>query len=158
MTSIAERENTVRLGVNARNLLINSNVQKNDDVNDVDFAVNYVVEAPFDLIERKKGGFHIFAPKGRLNNATLRHYKDRLYDAVSEYGCKIIFNLKFVESIDSVGLGVLINAHKKANERGGMVVFTNMNDRIIKTMKMLYMDRFLKIVPEMKDAVVLMDW
>ncbi|WP_245577141.1 STAS domain-containing protein [Maridesulfovibrio zosterae] len=108
------------------------------------------------MIERQKGEFKIFAPKGRINNATIRFLKKRLYDAADETGCKILFNLRFVDSIDSVGLGVLITAHKMATARGGMVVFTDMSERIFKTMKMLYMDRFLKMSPDMKGAVEMM--
>ena len=110
----------------------------------------------FDLIERQKGEFKIFAPKGRINNATIKFFKKHLYDAADETGCKIIFNLRFVDAIDSVGLGVLITAHKMATARDGMIVFTDMSDRIFKIMKMLYMDRFLKMSPDMKGAIEMM--
>ncbi|WP_320169320.1 STAS domain-containing protein [Maridesulfovibrio sp.] len=131
-------------------------VQKNGAEQGIDHVVDYVVEAPFDLIVREKGDFTVFAPKGRLNNATRALFKDRLYDAAEEPGCRIIFNLRFVDSIDSVGLGTLISAHKKAVEKGGMIVYTEMNERIFKTMKMLYMDRFLNMASDMKEAVEMM--
>ncbi len=158
MTNIAERNINTGRGVNVRNLQANPISQINDEVRDIDLDIKYVVDAPFDLLERRRGGFIIFAPKGRLNNATKKYFKDLFYDAADEIGCKIIINLRYVDSIDSVGLGILITAHKRAIERGGMIVFTDLDERISKTMKMLYMDRFLNIRPDMKSAVEMMDW
>lgn len=158
MTNIAERNINTGRGVNIRNLHANPVGQNNDTGRDLDLDINHVVDTPFDLIERQKGEFTIFAPKGPLNNATRKFFKKVLYNAADEVGCKIIINLRFVDSIDSVGLGILITAHKKANENGGMVVFTDMSERISKNMKMLYMDRYLNIRPDMKSAVEMMDW
>lgn len=158
MTNINERNYMTSRGLNIPNLRGNSDGQDFDTRQNLDETVSYIVDAPFDLIERQKGDFTIFAPKGRVNNATIMFMKKRLYAAADETECKIILNLRFVKSIDSVGLGVLITAHKMAAQRGGMIVFTDMNERIFKTMKMLYMDRFLKMSPDMKGAVKLMDW
>ncbi len=156
MTNINERTTNTGRGLNIPNLRGNLVGQDFDTSQNLDETVAYIVDPPFDFIERQKGEFLIFAPKGRINNATIKYMKKRLYAAADEDECKIILNLRFVDSIDSVGLGVLITAHKMAAQRGGMIVFTDMNERIFKTMKMLYMDRFLHMSPDMKGAVELM--
>ncbi len=156
MTNINERTTNTGRGLNIPNLRGNLVGQDFDTTQNLDETVAYIVDPPFDFIERQKAEFLIFAPKGRINNATIKYMKKRLYEAADENSCKIILNLRFVDSIDSVGLGVLITAHKMAAQRGGMIVFTDMNERIFKTMKMLYMDRFLHMSPDMKGAVELM--
>jgi len=134
----------------------NSDGQKVDASILLDEALEYVTDSPFDLIERQKGGFTVFAPKGHINNATIKLLRSPLYKAADEPGCKIIINMRFVTAVDSVGLGVLITAHKMATARGGKIAFTDMNERIDKTMKMLYMDRYLAICENMKEAVELL--
>ncbi|CCO22058.1 STAS domain-containing protein [Maridesulfovibrio hydrothermalis] len=156
MTNINESTTHIGQGLTPQDLRGNSEEQDFDVDQILDSALNHVVDSSFDLIHKQRGEFTIFAPKGRVNNATIKHLKGRLYQAADEPGCKIILNLRYVDSIDSVGLGVLITAHKNAVARGGMVVFTDMNDRIFKTMKMLYMDRFLNMESTMKRAIELM--
>ncbi len=156
MTNLNAQITNINSGITIQNLRGSSGRHVFDVGNNRQESFSQNSDQFFDLIERQKGEFKIFAPKGRINNATIRFLKKRLYDAADETGCKILFNLRFVDSIDSVGLGVLITAHKMATARGGMVVFTDMSERIFKTMKMLYMDRFLKMSPDMKGAVEMM--
>lgn len=156
MTNKATIQTDYTAGESYCNLKGNYSGQKNDSRRDLDHILNYVVESPFDMVECEEGDIKIFAPKGRLNNATRSFFKDSLYDAAAEYGSKIVFNLRHVDSIDSVGLGILIAAHKTAAERGGTMALTDMNERIFKTMKILHMDRYLNIYPDVDTAARMM--
>ncbi|WP_320175999.1 STAS domain-containing protein [Maridesulfovibrio sp.] len=158
MTSINDSVKRIGLGANALKLKEKVEGQNSDTVQSLDSVINQAFDAQFDFIERRKGEFTIFAPKGRISNATVKFFKNRIYSAAAEQGCKIIINLRYASLIDSVGLGMLINAHKTADQKGGMVVFTDVPERIMKNLKMLYMDRFLKFAPDMKHAVRMMDW
>lgn len=82
--------------------------------------------------------------------------KKRLYDLSCENGCRIVMSMKDVESIDSVGLGTMIAADKNCKNCGGMIVFSDMNPMILKNMKLLSMDKYLKITPDIKSAEELM--
>lgn len=157
MTNINEQTNHIERKLNIIRLQDKFKSQNDDAGQVIDSALEHITEYKFDFLEHHKGGVTFFAPKGRVSNSTVGFIRERIYSAASETGCKIVFNLRFVNLIDSVGLGVLITAHKKAVAEGGMVVFAEMNDRIMKTMKMLYMDRFLNITPDMKSAVKLLN-
>ena len=146
------------LGANALELKEKVGGQNSDTLQSLDSVINQAFDTQFDFIERQKGEFTIFAPKGRISNSTVKFFKKRIYNAAGEQGCKIIINLRYASLIDSVGLGMLINAHKTADQNGGMVVFTDVQERIMKNLKMLYMDRFLKFAPDMKQAVQMMNW
>ncbi len=158
MTSINDSVKRSGLGTNALKLKEKVEGQNSDTIQSIDSVINQAFDAQFDFIERQKGEFSIFAPKGRISNSTVRFFKNRIYNASAEQGCKIIINLRYASLIDSVGLGMLINAHKTADRNGGMAVFTDVPERIMKNLKMLYMDRFLKFAPDMKHAVRMMDW
>lgn len=158
MTSINESIQRTGLGVNASRLKEKVERQNPDGMQSLDSVIDQAFDTQFDFIERQKGEFTIFAPKGRISNSTVKFFKDRIYKAAGETGSKIIVNLRYASLIDSVGLGMLINSHKIADQKGGMVVFTDIPDRIMTNLKMLYMDRFLNFAPDMKQAVQMMDW
>lgn len=111
-----------------------------------------------DIILRHKREFTIIAPKGNICTSEIKGLKECLYEEASQVGCKIILNFRFVRFIDSMGLGMLITAYKMADECGGMIVFTDMNKMIFKTMQMLNLDRVFTVSPDMKGAVGIMDW
>ncbi|TIH20110.1 anti-sigma factor antagonist [Marinifilum sp. JC120] len=158
MTNINDSIERIGLGANALKLKEKVEGQNSDTMQSLDSVIDQAFETQFDFIERQKGEFCIFAPKGRISNSTVKFFKDRIYKAAGESGGKTIINLRYANLIDSVGLGVLINAHKMADQKGGMVVYTDIPDRIMKNLKMLYMDRFLNFAPDMKHAVNMMDW
>jgi anti-anti-sigma regulatory factor len=66
--------------------------------------------------------------------------------------------IRYVSLIDSVGLGILINAHKTADKNGGMIVLTDVPERIMVNLAMLYMDRYLHFASDMKQAISMMAW
>ncbi len=158
MTNINESINRFGLGPNVSRLQENVERQNSDTSQTLDAAVNQALEARFDFLERQKGEFTVFAPKGRISNATVKLFKDKIYDAARDNGCKIIINLRYAVLIDSVGLGVLINSHKTADKNGGMVVFSDVPERIMNNLRMLYMDRYLHFAPNMKQAAKMMTW
>ncbi|NDV23695.1 STAS domain-containing protein [Desulfovibrio sp. JC022] len=158
MTSINDSIERVGLGANALKLKEKVEGQNSDTMQSIDSVIDQAFDIQFDFIERQKGEFAIFAPKGRISNNTVKFFKNRIYNAAGEAGGKTIINLRYASLIDSVGLGVLINTHKMAEKNGGMVVYTDVPERIMKNLKMLYMDRFLNFAPDMKQAVKMMDW
>ncbi|WP_419779357.1 STAS domain-containing protein [Maridesulfovibrio sp.] len=158
MTNIKDKIDRIGLGANALKLKEKFEGQNSDASRSLDAVVNQAFDAKFDFIERQKGEYNIFAIKGRVSSVTAKFFKDKIYSAAGEDGCKIIVNLGESSLIDSVGLGVLINTHKKADRSGGMVVFTSVPERIMKNLQMLYMDRYLHFAPDMKTAAKMMNW
>ncbi|WP_051249738.1 STAS domain-containing protein [Maridesulfovibrio zosterae] len=106
----------------------------------------------FDFTEEDNGKYIKLCPKGCINTATVKFMKKRLYDLSCENDCKIIMSLKDVKSIDSVGLGTIITAHKNCAHCGGQIVFSDLSPLIMKTMKMLSLDRYLKMTVDLKSA------
>lgn len=158
MTNMNDKIESIGLGANALKLMEKFEGQNPDTSRSLDAVVNQAFDAKFDFIERQKGDYKVYAIKGRVSSITAKFFKEKIYSAAEQDGCKIIVNLKHATLIDSVGLGVLINTHKKADQHGGMVAFTDVPERIMKNMEMLYMDRYLHFAPDMKAAANMMNW
>ncbi|TIH20111.1 anti-sigma factor antagonist [Marinifilum sp. JC120] len=112
----------------------------------------------FELTERQIEDVVILCPKGSINSATVPLFRELLYHVIREEGCKVIMSCSEVDSIDSMGLGVMIAAHKNSDKYGGMIVYSDMNDMITKNMKMLTMDRYLNLTPDLDSALMKFDW
>ncbi len=158
MTNINESIDRFGLEGNALRLKEAAGEQNSDSSLNLDSVVNQIFDMKFDFLERQKGEFTIFAPKGRVSSSTAKLFKNKIYCAASKQGCKVIINLRYVSLIDSVGLGILINAHKTADKNGGMIVLTDVPERIMVNLAMLYMDRYLHFASDMKQAISMMAW
>ncbi|ACS79576.1 STAS domain-containing protein [Maridesulfovibrio salexigens] len=112
----------------------------------------------FDFTENWIEDIVVLSPKGSLNTATVSLFRDQLYNLSRDEGCKIVMSCSNVESIDSVGLGVMIAAHKKADDYGGKIVFCDLSDFIFKNMKMLHMDKYLNFSPNVDSALGDFNW
>ncbi|WP_319779299.1 STAS domain-containing protein [Maridesulfovibrio sp.] len=112
----------------------------------------------FDFIEEERDECVLLYPKGHFNHSTVPLIRDRLYEHCNEYGCRIVMCMKDVDLIDSAGLGVMVHAHKFCDKYGGMIVYSDFNDMIIKNMTMLTMDRYLNFSPTVDSALERFDW
>ena len=61
----------------------------------------------------------VFSLSGEMDAATGPEFRDSLTQTLAEDRIWILVDLGEVEYIDSVGLGILMGAAKRANERGG---------------------------------------
>lgn len=127
---------------------------RNNDIKSGQLAYDSVGSdaVDFDFIEEDRGSYIKLCPKGCINTATVKFMKKRLYDLSCENNCKIMLSLKDVKSIDSVGLGTIITAHKNCAHCGGVMVLSELPLMISKTMKMLSMDKYLKMTSDDKEA------
>ncbi|CCO22057.1 STAS domain-containing protein [Maridesulfovibrio hydrothermalis] len=133
-------------------------MKKIDEIPDTDPDNLSIADSlSFDFTEEEIEGYKVLCPRGSVNNATVKFMKNRLYDLSCENGCKLIMSMKEVDSIDSVGLGTLISAHKKCNDCGGKIVFSDLNPMILRNMKMLCMDRYLNMTQDIQSAQELFD-
>lgn len=112
----------------------------------------------FDFTEEDRDDCLLLCPKGNFNHSTVPLIRDRLYSYCCEDGCRIVMCMKEVNFIDSAGLGVMVHAHKYCDKYGGMIVYSDMNDMITKNMKMLTMDRYLNLSPDVDSALSRFDW
>jgi anti-sigma B factor antagonist len=82
---------------------------------------------PLEITQRETNGIYVLALKGRLvlgeEGSGFRTTIDNL---LSSGTTMIVVNLEHVNSVDSAGLGALIEAHRKTKAKGGQLKLTNL--------------------------------
>lgn len=65
----------------------------------------------------------------------------------------IIFDFKYVNFMDSSGIGVIIGRYKKIVNHGGKVAVINMNNRVKKLFNLSGMGKIIEIYDTFEDAI-----
>jgi anti-anti-sigma factor len=71
------------------------------------------------------------------------------------YKQKILLDLKNTSFIDSAGVGWLVKFHKLCQQSGGILVLHSLPPAIVAILRLLHMDRFLRIVEDEHAALAL---
>jgi anti-sigma B factor antagonist len=86
---------------------------------------------PLEITQRETNGIYLLTLKGRLvlglENNGLRTMIDNL---LVSGATKIVVNLEHVNSVDSAGLGALIEMHRKAKAKGGRLVLAHLGPKL----------------------------
>ncbi|MBI5815341.1 MAG: STAS domain-containing protein [Nitrospinae bacterium] len=101
-------------------------------------------------------GIVIFRLSGKLISSTLDKLKTTLDGALTEDGCKIVINLRQVNIMDSVAVGLLISRFKTAGKKKGFLKFCELQPSIKKLMSLADLDKWLEIYEMEEEAVASM--
>jgi anti-sigma B factor antagonist len=86
---------------------------------------------PLEITQREMNGIYLLTLKGRLvlglENNGLRTMIDNLLVAGAT---KIVVNLEHVNSVDSAGLGALIEMHRRTKAKGGRLVLAHLGPKL----------------------------
>ena len=86
---------------------------------------------PLEITQRETNGVYLLTLKGRLvlglENNGLRTMIDNL---LVSGATRIVVNLEHVNSVDSAGLGALIEMHRKTKAKGGRLVLAHLGPKL----------------------------
>ena len=86
---------------------------------------------PLEITQRETDGIYLLTLKGRLvlglENNGLRTMIDNL---LVSGATKIVVNLEHVNSVDSAGLGALIEIHRTTKAKGGRLVLAHLGPKL----------------------------
>ncbi len=86
---------------------------------------------PLEITQRETNGIYLLALKGRLvlgrESDGLRTTIDNL---LSSGATRIVVCLEHVNSVDSAGLGALIEIHRRTKAKGGRLMLTNLGPKL----------------------------
>ena len=84
-----------------------------------------------EITQRETNGIYLLTLKGRLvlglENNGLRTMIDNL---LLSGATKIVVNLEHVNSVDSAGIGTLIEMHRKTKAKGGRLVLAHLGPKL----------------------------
>jgi len=86
---------------------------------------------PLEITQRETNGIYLLTLKGRLvlglEDNGLRTMLDNL---LVSGATRIVVNLEHVNSVDSAGLGALIEMHRKTKAKGGRLVLAHLGPKL----------------------------
>lgn len=98
-------------------------------------------------------GYFCIAPEGRLDSVSSPVLAQVLDDQLEQGHIHLILNLENVEYVSSSGLKVMASAWREANDQGGEVIITSMNQRVREVFDMVGFDTFYKVFPDVEAAL-----
>ena len=88
-----------------------------------------------------------------LDEVVISEIGDQLKQAMAQMEPpRLIVNFAAVDHLSSAALGMLITLNNLANEHGGALCLSGIEDRILEVFKITKLDRVLAIQPGMDDA------
>jgi len=79
--------------------------------------------------------------------------KAAVVDVLDEGHRSFVLDLATVETVDSSGVGVLIAVHHQVTAVGGSLAVSGACPFVLKVLKMMQLDRFLDLHPDVEHAV-----
>ena len=104
-------------------------------------------------VERlEQDGWIVLLVRGQLDVATAPQFRQSLVEAQYGGGRRVAVDLEGVEFIDSMGLGVLVGALKRARADEGRLVLVTGRERTLRLLELTGLDRVLEVVPTLAEA------
>jgi anti-sigma B factor antagonist len=99
------------------------------------------------------GDAYVVSVSGDLDLATAPQLRDELAHAAAEGGTEIVVDLLRVPFVDSVALGVLVEASKRTKARGGVFRVVCDDRRIARIIEITGLDRVLRLHQTLREAL-----
>lgn len=92
----------------------------------------------FDVkVKELQGGIIFVMPEGRLDADTHGFLREKITPYLSEFTKTLIFDMKNLDYISSSGLGVIFQARKAIDQKGGRFIMTNLQPQIKKVFEIV---------------------
>ena len=94
----------------------------------------------------------VFNFTGQLDAYSEKHFITYVEDVLKANPCSVVIDLTNIDFLDSSGLGALVQAAKQCNQskRSFLVVG---NPRVVQTIKLVRLEEFLNLVPDLNTAL-----
>lgn len=107
----------------------------------------------FDVTMTERGGWAVLSVVGELDLATAPQLRQQIVSAVSD-GCnRLLLDLTATDFLDSIGLGVIVGALKRAESAGGSLVIATDVDRIRAVFELTRLDAIIPLFRDVDAAV-----
>ena len=107
----------------------------------------------FRIASSQLGNTVVVAISGELDLQTAERVATKLRDAMAEEAASVVVDLFETRLVDSVGLGVLASAARRAKSMGGTFVLAADDPRFLRTLKMTGLDRLFDVEPNLTEAM-----
>jgi len=98
-----------------------------------------------DLRESMKNDFHVLSVGGEIDVYTAPSLREKIEEVLGDNVTMLAIDLENVGFLDSTGLGVLVGAMKRLNERDGNLVVTCTKPHILKVFEITGLSKVFDI-------------
>jgi anti-anti-sigma factor len=99
----------------------------------------------------KRPGIFVVAPIGSIDAAGNAIFRERVSSVLTQNADVIIFDMEFADYINSMGIRELVKAKKALKQRGGKILFTNLQPQIKKVFDILNALPSLKVFASIQE-------
>ena len=107
----------------------------------------------FALDVTESDGWAVVAVTGELELATAPRLRQQVVSIIGGGRSHLIIDLSGVDFVDSVGLGVVVGALKRARTHGGDLLVVGVAERIRKLFEITRLDEIIDLYPSVTEAV-----
>jgi anti-sigma B factor antagonist len=101
----------------------------------------------------ERDGWTVVVARGQLDVATAPGFRQDLLEAQYGGSSRVVVDLDGVEFLDSMGLGVLVGALKRARTHDGELVIACSRERLRHLFELTGLDQVLRLVPTVDDVL-----
>jgi anti-sigma B factor antagonist len=101
----------------------------------------------------ERDGWTVVVARGQLDVATAPDFRQDLVEAQYGGSTRVVVDLDGVEFLDSMGLGVLVGALKRARTHDGEFAVACARDRLLQLFALTGLDRILRIAPTVDEVL-----
>ncbi|MEP9364890.1 STAS domain-containing protein [Nocardioides sp. CN2-186] len=112
---------------------------------------------PLVITDEQAGTTTVVRCAGEIDIATVPYLRDRLQQLQIDGPSDLVIELEQVTFIDSVGLGALIGAHKRARVLQGTFTIVCTCRPVLRVLSATALDRVFRVVPTMDEALASID-
>jgi len=102
---------------------------------------------------REDSGVTVIRPEGPIDVSKSLDLRALLGEQVASSGGKVLVDMGGVPLIDSSGIGVMVAAHRRAEEAGAGFALAEPSDAVAKVFNLTRTDRLLSIYPSVAEGV-----
>lgn len=106
-----------------------------------------------DIRIESRGDLKIVAPNAALLDGAEIELLEAATPLLAERGCRVVLDLRDVESLNSSGLGVLVQLGARANLQGGTLALARPTAYVSGVLEMTQLTKFFRVFGELDDAV-----
>ena len=105
-----------------------------------------------DVSIRQEAGWTVVSLTGQFDVATAPQVRQALIEAQYSAASRVALDLRGVEFVDSMGLGVIIGGLKRARSHDGELVLVCDRERILHLFEITWIDQIVRVVPTIDAA------
>jgi anti-anti-sigma factor len=99
----------------------------------------------------KRPGIFVVAPIGSIDAAGNAVFQERVNSVLNQNPDVIVFDMEYADYINSMGIRVLVKAKKAMKQRGGKIMFINLQPQIQKVFEIINALPSLKVFTSIQE-------